>query len=237
MTRRTIAALAIAPLAVLAAAAAGSGPARPSQAAPRAGTASTAPVPPAASDTSVRWWRSSEDLADRLTPQPDLRLVPIVQPDSAAVVVDDASAYQSVLGMGSSLEHSTCYNLSLLPPAGKPVVLTAAMRPATSLSSDGPLNLLQAACVALHPGAAQQGVLVASNGLILAGNLTLGGGSEEVSNAVDLAELAAEKGAQTLLLPVSARRQLLDVSDEVATRVSFLFYADPRDALIKALAD
>ncbi len=74
-------------------------------------------------------------------------------------------------------------------------------------------------------------------GLILAGNLTLGGGSEEVSNAVDLAELAAEKGAQTLLLPVSARRQLLDVSDEVATRVSFLFYADPRDALNKALAE
>jgi ATP-dependent Lon protease len=74
-------------------------------------------------------------------------------------------------------------------------------------------------------------------GLVLAGSLTLGGGSEEVSNAVDLAELAAEKGAQALLLPVSARRQLLDVSDEVATKVSFLFYADPRDALVKALAD
>lgn len=74
-------------------------------------------------------------------------------------------------------------------------------------------------------------------GLVVAGSLTLGGGSEEVSNAVDLAELAAEKGAQALLVPVSARRQLLDVSDEVATRVSFLFYADPRDALVKALAD
>ncbi len=58
-----------------------------------------------------------------------------------------------------------------------------------------------------------------------------------MSNAVDLAELAVEKGAQTLLLPVSARRQLLDVSDEVATKVSFLFYADPRDALVKSLAD
>jgi ATP-dependent Lon protease len=74
-------------------------------------------------------------------------------------------------------------------------------------------------------------------GLILSGNLTLGGGREELSNAVDLAELAAEKGAQTLLLPISSRRQLLDVSDEVATRVSFLFYSYPRDALNKALAD
>lgn len=32
-----------------------------------------------------------------------------------------------------------------------------------------------------------------------------------------------------------ARRQLLDVSDEVATKVSFLFYSDAQDALVKAL--
>lgn len=44
-----------------------------------------------------------------------------------------------------------------------------------------------------------------------------------------------EKGATALLLPVSARRQLLDVSDEVATRVSFIFYSDAQDALVKAL--
>jgi ATP-dependent Lon protease len=31
--------------------------------------------------------------------------------------------------------------------------------------------------------------------------------------------------------------QLFDVSDDVATKISFLYYADPRDALLKALAD
>ena len=44
-----------------------------------------------------------------------------------------------------------------------------------------------------------------------------------------------EKGASALLLPVSARRQLLNFSDEVATKVSFLFYSDAQDALVKAL--
>lgn len=74
-------------------------------------------------------------------------------------------------------------------------------------------------------------------GLIAVGNLTLGGGVEAVTNAVALAELAMEKGAETLLLPVSARKQLFDVSDDVATKISFLFYSDAKDALLKALAD
>lgn len=74
-------------------------------------------------------------------------------------------------------------------------------------------------------------------GLIAAGNLTLGGGIETVPNAVALAELAMEKGAETLLLPISARKQLFDVSDDIATKVSFLFYSNAKDALLKALAD
>ncbi|MFK4850187.1 BREX system Lon protease-like protein BrxL [Microbacterium sp. ZW T6_19] len=74
-------------------------------------------------------------------------------------------------------------------------------------------------------------------GLIAVGNLSLGGGVETVLNAAALAEHAMEKGATSLLLPVSARRQLLDVSDEVATKVSFLFYTDAKDALVKALAN
>ena len=72
-------------------------------------------------------------------------------------------------------------------------------------------------------------------GLIAVGNLSLGGGIESVINAVALAEHAMEKGASSLLLPVSARRQLLDVSDEVATKVTFIFYSDAQDALVKAL--
>lgn len=72
-------------------------------------------------------------------------------------------------------------------------------------------------------------------GLVVVGNLTLGGGVETVLNPAALADLAMEKGATALLIPVSARRQLVEVSDEVATRVAFVYYADARDALLKAL--
>ncbi len=74
-------------------------------------------------------------------------------------------------------------------------------------------------------------------GLIVVGGLNLGGGIENVYNAVSLAELAVEKGASTLLLPVSCRKQLYDLSDEMATKINTQFYSDARDALIKALGD
>ena len=54
---------------------------------------------------------------------------------------------------------------------------------------------------------------------------------------MNIAELAVEKGATTLLIPISARRQLNELSDEMATKISILFYADVREALIKALGD
>jgi ATP-dependent Lon protease len=52
---------------------------------------------------------------------------------------------------------------------------------------------------------------------------------------VNVAELAVEKGATTLLIPVSARRQLKDLSDEMATKITVLYYSDAREALVKAL--
>ncbi len=74
-------------------------------------------------------------------------------------------------------------------------------------------------------------------GLIAVGGLNLGGTVEPIYNAVDVTELAVEKGAATVLLPVSSRRQLNDLSDEMATKISVQFYADAKDALLKALGD
>jgi len=75
------------------------------------------------------------------------------------------------------------------------------------------------------------------DGLIAVGGLDLGGGLDPVYNAVNVAELAIEKGATTLLIPISARRQLNELSDEMAVKISILFYADTREALIKVLSD
>ena len=76
-----------------------------------------------------------------------------------------------------------------------------------------------------------------TGGLIAVGHVNLGGGIDPVYNAVDIAELAVEKGATTLLMPVSARRQLNDLSDDMATKLTVVFYADAKDALVKSLAD
>ena len=40
-----------------------------------------------------------------------------------------------------------------------------------------------------------------------------------------------------MLIPISSRRQLNDLSDDMATKLSILYYADVREALLKALGD
>jgi len=72
-------------------------------------------------------------------------------------------------------------------------------------------------------------------GLIIVGGINLGGSIEPIHNPIDVVELALEKGASTVMVPVSCRRALVDLSDDVATKVQVLFYADAADALRKAL--
>ena len=46
--------------------------------------------------------------------------------------------------------------------------------------------------------------------------------SDPVYNPINVAELAVEKGATMLLIPISARRQLNELSDDMATRLTIL---------------
>lgn len=74
-------------------------------------------------------------------------------------------------------------------------------------------------------------------GTMVVGALNLGGSIEMIPNAVRIAELAIDKQAQTLLMPVSARRQLNDLPDELWTKISIEFYKDGPDAVFKAILD
>ena len=68
-----------------------------------------------------------------------------------------------VITHGTDTIEETAYFLNLVTRSRKPVVLTAAMRPSTALSADGPLNFYNAVAVAANKDAAGRGVLVVVN--------------------------------------------------------------------------
>ena len=71
----------------------------------------------------------------------------------------------------------------------------------------------------------------------MVGEINLGGSIEPIYNPVSLVEIAVEKGANVILMPVSCRRQLMDLSDEMATKIDIRFYSDARDVLLKVVND
>ncbi len=74
-------------------------------------------------------------------------------------------------------------------------------------------------------------------GTIIVGPLNLGGSIEMIPNPVAIAELAVDKQASTLLMPVASRRALNDLPDDVWTKINIEFYSDPADGVFKSLTE
>jgi L-asparaginase len=71
-----------------------------------------------------------------------------------------------VFVQGTNVLEETAYFLTLTVHTAKPVVVTGAQRPFTALSSDAPLNLLNAFRAAAEPASRGKGVVVVTNGEI-----------------------------------------------------------------------
>jgi L-asparaginase len=147
------------------------------------GTGGTIAGSAAQADSHVAYTAGALDVQSLVDALPALAGVPlqtlsVAQIDSAdmdhatlqrlvAAVVQQLAS-EAVAGVvithGTDTLEETAYLLHRVVAAAKPVVLTAAMRPATALSPDGPQNLFDAVAVAREPGA--RGVLAVLNGRI-----------------------------------------------------------------------
>lgn len=72
-----------------------------------------------------------------------------------------------VITHGTDTMEETAYFLNLTLNYDKPVILTGSMRPSTSLSADGPINLYDAVSLCSSSKSAGRGVMVVMNGYIL----------------------------------------------------------------------
>ena len=78
-------------------------------------------------------------------------------------IVESGGADGVVITHGTNTLEETAYFLNLVLKTDKPVVLVGSMRPASALSADGYLNLVNAVRVAADPESQGHGVLVVMN--------------------------------------------------------------------------
>ncbi len=75
----------------------------------------------------------------------------------------------------------------------------------------------------------------AQAGLVVLGEMTIQGNILPLRTMVEPLQLIMDNGARRVLIPLSNRRQLLEIPPDVLERVDPIFYSDPLAAALKAL--
>jgi L-asparaginase len=125
-----------------------------------------------------------------------------------------------VITHGTDTLEETAYFLNLVVKSRKPVIMVGAMRPATAISADGPINLYNAVLLAAHPEAAGKGVLVVLNDQISgARDVTKTGTSNtDTFRNWELGLLGYMRGGKPHFYRVSTRKHTADTEFDVAGR-------------------
>ena len=163
---------------------------------------------------------------------PTLARVEVTQPKGRGVRLAGKSSVALREGLKKARDYLHAHGRSLFGDKdidGKELV--AKIDPLNGSGVDAPfsLGLLLALCSSVLKKPLR-------SGLLIVGELSNEGG-EPIKHTTDFIEAALEQGARAVLLPVSCRRAAAGISDEIATQLEMVFFADARDALLKALPE
>ena len=156
-------------------------------------------------------------------------------PDVAGVVVTH----------GTNTLEETAYFLNLTVRHDRPVVLVGAQRPATAISTDGPLNLLNAVRTAASPEARGKGVLVVMNDEINAARDVTKTSTYRVETfrSRDLGFLGYVDGDRVAFYRAPTKRHTADSEFDLAGVARFptvdivYSYVEPNPVLIETLIE
>ena len=156
-------------------------------------------------------------------------------PDAAGVVVTH----------GTNTLEETAYFLNLTVRHDRPVVLVGAQRPATAISTDGPLNLLNAVRTAASPEARGKGVLVVMNDEINAARDVTKTSTYRVETfrSRDLGFLGYVDGDRVAFYRAPTKRHTADSEFDLAGVAGFptvdivYSYVEPNPVLIETLVE
>jgi L-asparaginase type II len=148
-----------------------------------------------------------------------------------------------VITHGTNTLEETAYFLNLTVRSDKPVVLVGSMRPATAISADGPLNLLNAVKTAISPDAKGKGGLIVMNDEILGARDTTKTNTLRVETfkAPELGLLGYVDEDRVAFYRSSTKRHTANSEFDVSTlkqlpKVAVLYsYVEPEPAVIRAV--
>lgn len=73
------------------------------------------------------------------------------------------------------------------------------------------------------------------NQLAVLGGISIGGTINQIEELANVLQVAHDAGANKILLPSNAKKQIIDVPDDLFVTFQIIFYNSPEDAIFKAL--